>query len=142
MDREKTLLQICVALAGWVPVGAGAAGILKGVGMIPRAAHLPALDSHYAYLSGLLLAIGLAFWSCIPDIERRTARVRLLTAVVVVGGLGRAVAMLRDGSPGLSMQLALVMELGVTPLICLWQGRVAGLRRAPEPSDGRSPPRL
>ena len=96
MDREKTLLQICVALAGWVPVGAGAAGILKGVGMIPRAAHLPALDSHYAYLSGLLLAIGLAFWSCIPDIERRTARVRLLTAIVVVGGLGRAVAMLRE----------------------------------------------
>jgi hypothetical protein len=128
---EKTLLQICVAIAACVPVSAGAAGIFLGVGMIPHASRLPALDSHYAYLSGLLLAIGLGFWSAVPGIERRTGRVRLLTGLVVVGGLARAVALVRDGAPGTAMQLALVMELVVTPLICLWQGRVAGLRPRP-----------
>ena len=45
--------------------------------------------NHGRYLSGLLLAIGLAFWASIPAIEKHTARVRRLTALVVVGGLCR-----------------------------------------------------
>jgi hypothetical protein len=138
VPREKTLLQTCVAVAACVPVIAGAAGVVLGADMIPHVQRLASLDSHYAYLSGLLLAIGLGFWSSIPAIERRSGRVRLLTAVVVVGGLGRAFALLRDGSPGAAMHLALVMELGVTPLICLWQGRVARLSRAEPPGPGRA----
>lgn len=127
MTLEKRALQLAIAIGGLVPVCAGGAGVLAGVGMIPHAAADPALDSHYRYLSGLLLAIGLGFWSAIPGIERRTGRVRLLTAIVVAGGLARAYGLATGAPPGRAMELALVMELMVTPVLCLWQARIARL---------------
>jgi hypothetical protein len=53
--------------------------------------HGGGLASHERYLSGLLLAIGLAFWTTLSDIEGKTARFRLLTALVVIGGISRLV---------------------------------------------------
>ncbi len=122
--RSKVPLQIAVALGGVVPVGAGLAGVLVGPAMAGRPSGDRSLDSHFAYLSGLLLAIGLAFWSAIPAIERRGAMVRLLTFLVAVGGLGRLISYWRTGAPDGAMQGALVMELAVTPGICLWQWRL------------------
>jgi hypothetical protein len=126
---ERRFLQIVVALACLVPIGAGAAGILLGPAMIDAGTVPAGADSHYRYLSGLLLGIGIAFATAIPDIERRTARVRLLTGIVVVGGLGRLLSLLLRGLPDKPMLAALVMELGVTPCLMLWQARVARRRR-------------
>jgi hypothetical protein len=124
---ERRLLQIAVLLAGVVPVSAGAAGVFLGVSLLANAAPGSDLDSHFRYLSGLLLAIGLAFWIMVPRIERHGTMFRLLGAVVVVGGIGRLVGVLLAGPPSRDMLLTLVMELGVTPLLCLWQARVAAL---------------
>ncbi len=126
---SRRLLQGAVALAGLVPVSAGLEGILAGAGMTHATVNATT-DSHFRYLSGLLLGLGLMFWSCIPRIEQRTALVRALTLVVVVGGLGRAYSLLQVGLPGTSMRFALIMELVITPALCLWQARVArGERR-------------
>ena len=108
-----------------MPVGGGLAGALLGDAMLGGGHGNPALDSHVRYLSGLLLGIGLAFWEAIPQIERRTGRVRLLTVIIVLGGLIRLIGILFVAFPGLPMTLALGMELVVTPLICLWQTRIA-----------------
>ena len=70
---EKRLLQFAVAVAGLVPVSAGMAGGLKGTLLLGDVGDA-ALDSHLRFLSGLLLAIGVAFWSTIPDIERLRSR--------------------------------------------------------------------
>lgn len=121
-DRRR--LQIAVALAACVPVGAGLAGVLLGPHMAGSSGD-PSLDSHYRYLSGLLLGLGVAFWSLIPSIERHTPLVRVLTAMVVLGGLGRAFSLHEAGLPSAAMRLALLMELIVTPALCWWQGRVA-----------------
>ena len=130
---ERRLLQLAIALGGFVPVGAGLDGGLLGSGMLGQGSGTdPALDSHVRYLSGLLLGIGLAFWQAIPTIETRTARVRLLTAIVALGGLMRLIGILLVGAPGGSMLFGLGMELVVTPLLCLWQGRVARRCAAPE----------
>jgi hypothetical protein len=112
-----------------VPVVAGLAGVLLGPGMVhePGAASV-AMDSHFRYLSGLLLGIGLGFWSTIPAIEAKTARFRLLTAIVFLGGLGRLYALFAVGVPDRAMLFGLTMELIVTPLLALWQTAVA--RRA------------
>jgi hypothetical protein len=114
-------LQITVALLALVPIGAGLSGVLLGPAMVEATQSVP-LDSHYRYLSGLLLAIGLAFWSCIPKIEQNTGRFRLLTAIVFVGGLGRAFSLETVGLPDVPMLFGLIMELAVTPALCLWQG--------------------
>jgi len=119
---EKRLLQVAIAVFSLVPIGAGLAGAWFG----PEGAGAPvSLDSHFRYLSGLLLGVGLAFWSTIPSVERHTGRVRLLTLIVVIGGLARLWSLATVGIPSLPMLGGLTMELIVTPLVCLWQSRVA-----------------
>jgi hypothetical protein len=126
---QPGVLRVAVAIGGLVPVAAGLDGMIRGAAMLGGhpAADLT-LDSHLRYLSGLLLGVGLGFWSTIPRIETRTARFRLLTAIVVAGGLGRLYGILVEGLPPAPMLFGLVMELGVTPLLCWWQGRVAARR--------------
>jgi Domain of unknown function (DUF4345) len=129
---ERRLLQATVAALALVPILTGLAGIAYGAGAFDR--HLaPSLngDSHVRYLSGLILAIGLSFWSTVPRIEAQGERFRLLTALVLVGGLARLYALARYGLPGAPMQAALVMELVVTPGLAIWRERldVRGLRR-------------
>lgn len=125
VERERRILQRVVMVAGLVPVTAGLYGALFGAALTGDAGMSIAGDSHYRYLSGLLLGVGLLFWSGIPGIERQSGRFQLLTLIVVVGGLARLGGLLITGLPSLTMVAALVMELVVTPLVCLWQMRVA-----------------
>lgn len=121
---ERRFLQVAVAIGGCVPVFAGGAGVLLGAGMTGDAGSA-ALDSHVRYLSGLLLGIGLVFWWLIPRIEKPTPLVGLLTLVVFIGGLARLGGIVGHGAPPGSMLFGLAMELVITPLICLWQHRIA-----------------
>lgn len=123
--RERKLLQRTVALLGLIPVGAGLAGVIIGPQMVDTGIVGVSAGSHYRYLSGLLFAIGLGFWSTIPSIEDQTGRFRLLAVIVFVGGLGRLFGLQLTGIPSLAMLGGLAMELVVTPLLCLWQARIA-----------------
>ncbi len=120
---EKRLLQLAILLGGIVPVSAGVEGALCGTRFLGAWPGRSA-DSHFRYMSGLLLGIGLVLWGCIPTIERRATIVRTLTAVVVLGGLARLYGWIVAGDPG-TIRWALGMELVVTPLLCLWQTRIA-----------------
>jgi hypothetical protein len=125
---ERRFLQACIALAGIVPVTAGTAGATFGLAFLNDRALLAAdvaADSHFRYLSGLLLAIGIAFWAAVPEIERHTMRIRILTGVVVAGGLARLCGAVGHGYPGAGMTFGLFMELAVTPALCAWQTRIA-----------------
>jgi uncharacterized protein DUF4345 len=123
--REKQALQFAVALAGLVPVAAGTLGMAPAMlGLSGDAATL----THAAYLSGLLAGIGLAFWSTIPSIEKRSEVFRLLAAIVILGGLARLTMAVRMNVWTLNVSLPLAMELLVTPALWLWQRRIA--RRA------------
>lgn len=115
---ERRLLQGSVAIGALVPIGAGGVGAVHGL-----AATSTAGESHARYLSGLLLGIGLAFWATIPTIERRGEIIRLLGAIVVLGGLARLAATPSTGF-GMNVSLPLIMELVVTPSLVLWRERV------------------
>lgn len=119
---EKRLLQIAVAAAGLVPVAAGVLGALRPEWLLGGPSSALA---HGAYLSGLLLGLGLAFWSLIPTIERQGHIFSLLAAMVVLGGLARVFTAFRLGAWTLSVELPLAMELGITPGLWLWQRRIA-----------------
>jgi hypothetical protein len=125
LQRERKLLQRTTAVVGLIPVGLATWHIIFGPAVIdPRIVEGP-FASHFRYLSGLLLAIGLLFWSTVPGIEDKTNRFRILTLIVFVGGLSRLFGLLMTGQPGLGTMGGLTMELVVTPLLCLWQARVA-----------------
>ena len=124
---ERLLLQGAVAIASLVPLTMGGLSILRGAdllkGMDPP---FPVdLDSHYRYLSGLLLGIGLVFLASIPRIVRRRTVFLTLGAVILVGGLARLWSLVDAGVPSAGHRFGLVMELVAVPLIVLWQGRVA-----------------
>ncbi len=125
---EAMALRVAVAIGGVVPVAAGGAGIVAGLsmlGMEPSA--FVTLDSHYRYLSGLLFGIGLAFWSTIPRIESRGGRFRLLTLLVVIGGLGRLYALLTTEVPAAPHALRSCHGIGgyACPLPVAGPGRFA-----------------
>ena len=125
---ERRLLQGAIAVGCLVPLLAGGAGVVVGPGMLHAVPDVaPAdLDSHFRYLSGLLLGIGAAFLSCIPGVERKRGRFRLLTLIVVAGGLGRLAALLDRGAPRAEHLFGLAMELAVVPALAIWQTRIAG----------------
>ena len=128
-ERERRLLQIAVAVACLVPFAAGGAGIVLSTAMLKHVGlpWTPDLDSHFRYLSGLLLGVGIAFAACIPRIEDKGLLFRGLTVVVVTGGLARLVSLLDFGPPSAGHAFGLVMELGVVPVLALWQARIARL---------------
>jgi hypothetical protein len=121
----RRLLQVAVAIFSWVPILAGLAGVLLGPAMVEgfRIADL-SMDSHYRYLSGLLMGIGLGFLSCVSRIESKTTRFQLLAAIVILGGLGRLYSLVVGGIPDGWMLFGLGMELIVTPLLALGQWHI------------------
>ena len=127
--NERRCLQITVALASLVPIGAGIAGAAFGqsfTNWLDDTAFIgSALDSHVRYLSGLLLGIGIAFLTAVPEIERHARRFTLLTLIVFAGGLARLAAVFVSGPPHRGMLFALMMELVVVPLLWAWQRRAA-----------------
>jgi predicted MFS family arabinose efflux permease len=125
VDRERRLLQRVVVVAALVPVLSGLSGVVFGFALTGDRTMSVSADSHFRYLSGLLLGIGLCFWSTVPSIEEKTTFFRFLTLVVVLGGLARLLGLWLTGVPSLTMLAALAMELVVTPALCLWQTRVA-----------------
>ncbi len=122
---EKRILQGVIAIACLVPLSAGSTGVLRGAAWLAHGAVATDLDSHFRYISGIFLGVGIAFVSCIPAIETKGARLRMLAAFVFLGGLARLLSLVEVGTPGFGMQFGLVMELAVTPLLALWQAGFA-----------------
>ena len=135
---EKRILQVILVAACVVPLTAGPTGILYGAGWLAHGPVPADLDSHFRYMSGIFTGVGLGFLSCVPAIETKGPRIRMLAGFVVLGGLARLFSIAQVGLPGFGHQFGLAMELGVTPLITLWQARFArryrierGLERRP-----------
>lgn len=130
MSRSRRALQVTVAVLAVVPVTAGAAGVVMGAGAISPLPSGPAawpvdLDSHVRFLSGVFLAIGLVFWSCLPAIERKGPRFRLAAGAVVLGGIARLLSLVVAGMPGPGHLAGLGLELVVVPALVLWQARLS-----------------
>lgn len=130
MRREKRLLQAVVAVLAAVPVAAGLAGAVVGPDFLGLDPPWPRdLDSHFRYLSGVLLAMGLAWWGCVPGIEDKTERFRLLAFLTFAGGLARLASLVLAGAPSAGHLYGLAVELLAVPLLALWQTRIAALPR-------------
>ena len=123
---EKMLLQLAVLMVGLVPLAASVLSLLQGPAFLAGGAAVPIdLDSHFRYLSGIFFTIWLLFMTCVPRIERKGHRFRLLGLLVIGGGLGRVFSLAAAGVPSSGQIGGLVIELVVVPLLLLWQARIA-----------------
>lgn len=121
---RKRPLQAAIAILCVVPLTASLMGVLGGPAAFEPGAVAADVDSHFRYLSGIFLGVALGFLSCIPNIETKTARFRLLAAFIMLGGLARLLSFVLIGSPTWPHLIGLGIELGVMPLMVLWQDRV------------------
>ena len=123
---EKRVFQAIVAVACLLPLVVGSMGIVHGAAPFGHLAEVPRdLDSHFRYISGIFFATGIGFASCVPHIERKGPRFRLLGGLIVIGGLARGVSLLAVGVPSFGHLLGLGMETIVVPLLMLWQWNLA-----------------
>lgn len=126
---ERRLLQGVIAATCTVSLSASITSILSGPGWLMQNGDVATdLDSHFRYLSGLLLAIAIGFLSCMRGIEQKGPRMRLLAAIVIVGGLSRAYSAAVIGLPSFGHLGGLTIELVIVPVITAWQWSFA--RRA------------
>lgn len=115
-----------MAIACLVPLVTGGQSILEGPGFLGHPPVIPTdLDSHFRYISGIFFAVGVAFATCVPGIETKGPRFRLLGALVIAGGLSRLVSLVEVGVPSTGHVFGLAMELGVVPLLLMWQAGFA-----------------
>ena len=122
---NKRLLQLAIIIFGFVPVLAGGYGVINGVNLFDNTAQPSSdLTNHFRYLSGLLLGVGLLFWSFIPRIESKSIQIQTLAIIVFIGGLARLSGTLLHGELTPSIAFALCMELIVTPMIWWWHRRL------------------
>lgn len=124
---ERRLLQFVLLVLSLSPLVIGGTGMVRGAEWLGAAS--TNLDSHFRYLSGIFFGLGLALTSCIPRIEAMTVRFRWIAALVMIGGLARLGGLSANGVPGRGHVIGLGLELVVTPLLLLWQARLAGAAR-------------
>lgn len=135
LQIEKRVLQAFMSVVLLLPASAVIPSILNGPGFLGHPPVIPTdLDSHFRYVSGIFLAVLLLFIGCIPSIERNGPRFRMLGGMVMVGGACRLVSLLTVGVPSLGHQLGLGVEIGLMPLLMLWQMRLER-RFAGKPRD-------
>ena len=121
---ERKLLQMTFAIAGLVLVGFGLAGVFFGANFLDLSGNV-VMDSYIRFLKGMLLAIGLIYWSAIADIERHGERIALVTLILVLGAVPRLMAVIGHGVPTNGILISLAGELIAAPLLWLWQRRIA-----------------
>jgi len=114
--------RITVAVLALIPIGAGAAGVFYGLafpGFDVSVAN-PDSQSHFRFLSGIFLAMGLAYWSVALGIGNWLQRFQLLAMLTFIGGLARLVSLASNGAPSIGHQIGLGMELIAVPLLLFW----------------------
>jgi hypothetical protein len=121
---ERKLLQIAVAAAGLAGVSLGLTGVLFGT-MYADLSGDVVMDSYVRFLKGMLLAIGLIYWSCIRQIEQRGDRISLVTFILIFGTLSRLASVIGHGVPTEGIIYNLIVGLIFVPLLWLWQRHVA-----------------
>ncbi len=116
----KLGLQIALGLMSLIALYFGALGLVVGVAPNFEGDPPPILDNQARYSSGVYLVFAFLLWWIIPNVERHKMPIRIISAAMMCGGLGRLVSLMRYGS-GHDVQLILmVMEIGA-PLLILWQ---------------------
>jgi Domain of unknown function (DUF4345) len=121
---QRIGLKAAVGLTAMIPIANGIAGIIKGPAMLETAIRctIP-LDSHYRYLSGLPLGMGILLLRSLPNIERDGTDLRRVTLLVFIGGLGRLWGVITKGYTT-NTALVTLAELLVFPVVCAYQNYI------------------
>jgi Domain of unknown function (DUF4345) len=121
----KRGLQVTLAILSLIPILIALLGITQGISRwLPNTSITPDFDSHYRYITGYYLSLGMIGLWMIPKIEHHTSLFRIVCASVFIGGVGRVVSIVQVGMPSLPALLFTGLEL-CFPLLILWQAQLS-----------------
>lgn len=122
--NQRLLLQIVIGIIALVPIFVGLNGIFRGPDMLVKAYNYPIqVDSHFRYLSGLPVAMGVLLLRSLPTIDRDGNDLRRVSLLIFIGGLGRLWGLISVGLETGAV-VATFVELFILPFVCLWQNQV------------------
>jgi Domain of unknown function (DUF4345) len=120
------LFQGFLVLFGVIAIGISLAHLAVGPeAIIGGSAVNPTSDGEDRFYAGLFGCYGVALLWCARGVERKQVYVNVLAAVLLVGGIGRLVALIVVGPPDPFFVAMLVLELVLPPLMVLAAKRVA-----------------
>jgi hypothetical protein len=125
---SKRALQIATGLLAFIPVATGLLGLLGVEDPVYVAVGVPRivlLDTNLRFFSGVWVALGLALFWLIPQIERQIVLFRAIWIMIFIGGIGRLLSMWRVGAPPVAFIVFTAIELIGAPLFIRWQCRVS-----------------
>ena len=122
----RRLFQGFLVLFGVIAIGISLAHLAVGPeAIIGGSAVNPTSDGEDRFYAGLFGCYGVALLWCARGVERKQVYVNVLAAVLLVGGIGRLVALIVVGPPDPFFVAMLVLELVLPPLMVLAARRVA-----------------
>jgi hypothetical protein len=122
----RQAFQVFLALFGVVVIAISIAHMAIGPrAIIGSVAVNPTMAGEDRFFAGLLLCYGIALLWCARDVQHKRVYVDVLAAAFFVGGIGRLIAILIDGTPNPFYLAMLVLELALPPLMILIARRVA-----------------
>ena len=116
---ERRLLQISLAIVGLVAILFGLTGVLFGTSLSGVRLGVT-MEGYVRFIKGVLVAVGLIYWSAIPQIEKRFERISIVTIILMFGAAARLLAVIGHGFPTVGLLISLIGELVVVPMIWLW----------------------
>jgi hypothetical protein len=116
---ERRLLQIALGIIGVVAITFGLTGVLFGTSLSGVRLGVT-MEGYVRFIKGVLIAVGLIYWSAIPQIEKRSERISTVTFILMFGAAARLMAVIGHGFPTVGLVISLIGELVIVPLIWLW----------------------
>jgi hypothetical protein len=120
----KRGLQIFLGILSVVPVIVSVSGLILGTGrFLPDDLITAPFDTQYRYQMGYYISLALLAWWVIPNIEKHVVPLRIVSASVFLGGIGRVISFFDVGRPPTLALAFIALEL-CFPLLLLWQAQI------------------
>ena len=121
----RRLFQAFLVLFGVIAIGISVAHLAIGPeAIVGGSAVNPTSDGEDRFYAGLFGCYGMALLWCVRGVERKRVYVNVLAGALLVGGIGRLIALIVVGPPDPFFVAMLVLELVLPPVMVLAAHRV------------------
>lgn len=128
-NRSRTALRWAIGILSAAPMLSAVGEILHGARGVPGGSMdvSATVDGELRYANTFKFAVGPILLSQLGRVEHsRSASIALVT--IFAGGLARLLAWKQRGRPHPAAVTATALEIGVVPVLLVWQRRVAAQR--------------
>ena len=119
-----TMIGLILTITGFLGVIYGITDDFYGISVNSNIQGNIILDSNLRFYAGLSIGLGLIIFWLIPSIEKQKTIFRLISLVILTGGIGRVISMMMIGNPSTPFIIFTLLEL-LFPLLIFWQNKIA-----------------